>query len=369
VLRETWVPETNMLHVDGSMGEGGGQVLRTALALSLLTAQPFRIENIRARRRNPGLAAQHLAAVKAAATIGSSRVEGGVKGSTALTFEPGPVRPGRYRFDVGTAGSTSLVLQTVFLPLALGREPSDLVLEGGTHVPWSPCFHYLALQWAPALAGLGAGVDLELETPGFYPKGGGRVRALVRPAERALDALHLPVRGELLRLRVISGVSNLDRSIAERQARRAAARVEGLGVPASAEVLRFTGPSAGTFLVLLAEFVHARFCATALGERGKPAEAVADEAAGELLAFLATDEAMEPHLADQLLLPLALAAGTSEFTVARVTRHLLTNAEVIRIFLPAAQVEVQGSEEKPGRVGMRGAGLSPAGRRRKEGAG
>ncbi len=343
-----------MIVIDGSMGEGGGQVLRTSLALSLLAGTPFRIGNIRANRTRPGLAAQHLKSVEAAAAVGSARVEGAARGSTALTFEPGEVRAGGYRFEVGTAGATSLVLQTVALPLALAPAESSLTVTGGTHVPWSPSFHYLDRQWRPVLADLGLRVEVALKGLGFYPRGGGTLEARLGPGREPPRPLRLEDRGRLLRVTGRSAAAGLPASIAERQARRARERLASLGVPVEVATEVLDAPSPGTFLFLEALFERARCCATGLGERGKPAERVADEAVDEVEAYVRSGAAVDEHLADQILLPLALAEGGSAFTTARVTRHLTTNAEVIRRFLPGAGITVEGGEGSPGRVAVRG---------------
>lgn len=345
-----------MIHVDGSMGEGGGQVLRSALTLSLLTQTPFRIENIRAGRPKPGLAAQHLKSVEAAAAVGEARVEGAAKGSTEILFEPGEIRPGRHRFDIGTAGSTSLVLQTVVCALGLAAASSQVTVTGGTHVPWSPCFHFLDLQWAPFLRDVGFVLRLRMSRAGFYPRGGGVVSAEVGRVTGPLKPLRLPERGSLLRIRGISGVGRLNQSIAERQKRQAMARLEALGVPIEIQARNVPASSPGTFLVLVAEFERSRCCASALGERGKPAETVADEAVDQIREALDTGAAVDAYVADQLLLPLALVRGESEFATARVTKHLGTNAEVVRRFLPDVRVEICGEEGGPGRVRISGVG-------------
>ncbi len=341
---------SHWVDIDGAMGEGGGQVLRSSLTLSLLTGRPVRIFNIRARRPKPGLRPQHLKAVEAAAMVGGAEVEGARLGASTLLFQPGQVRPGDYHLDIGTAGATSLVLQTVFLPLALAAGESSLTLEGGTHVPWSPCYHYLAWQWLPWMARLGLQAELSMDRPGFYPEGGGRVRARIHGGGR-LQGLTLLDRGALREVEGLSAVCELDLSIARRQQRRALARLEGLGCPLRVEVERWRGRSRGTVLLLLARFEHSQFCAFSLGARGKPAERVADEAAQALLDFLETPGVFDEHLADQLLLPLALAPEPSTLLTPRLTRHLLTNAEVIRAFLPV-RIEVEGQEGEPGRVAV-----------------
>ena len=171
-----------MIELDGSMGEGGGQVLRSALTMSILTSQAFTIQNIRAQRQKPGLMAQHLKAVDAAAAVSRAAVDGARLGSSHLEFYPGEIRAGRYQFDIGTAGATSLVLQTIAIPLSFAGSASSVIITGGTHVPWSPCFHYLDLQWRYWLERIGFNLDLTLDLAGFYPQGGGRISCVIRPA-------------------------------------------------------------------------------------------------------------------------------------------------------------------------------------------
>ncbi|MBC7186856.1 MAG: RNA 3'-terminal phosphate cyclase [Calditrichaeota bacterium] len=344
-----------MVVLDGSMGEGGGQVLRSALTLSLLTGKSFQIQNIRARRPKPGLMAQHLKAIEAAASVGQAQVQGAALGSTTLRFAPGVVTPGTYRFDIGTAGSTSLVAQTVAVPLSRCAAASALTITGGTHVPWSPCFHFLQLHWLPLLAQAGFRISMELERAGFYPEGGGVIRMTVEPAG-PLRPLVRTERGELRKVTGLSAVARLDMSIAERQRRQALRRLAAMGVEAEIELLSLPARSPGTFLFLLADFAHSQCCYYALGERGKPAERVADEAVDQLQRFLATDAAVDEYVADQLVIPLLLADGSSELRVARLTRHLLTNIEVVRSFLPVV-IEVAGQEGEPGSVRIHGPAL------------
>lgn len=345
-----------MIRIDGAAGEGGGQVLRSALTLSLLTCKPFEIVRIRAGRQKPGLMAQHLRAVAAAAAVGGARVEGAQAGSESLVFAPTALRPGHYRFEIGTAGSTSLVLQTVLLPLAFAGAPSAVEITGGTHVAWSPCHHYLELQWLPYLREMGLGADLSLSRAGFYPRGGGQVTARLRPAAR-LKGLALVERGRLERVFCLSAVANLELDVAKRQSRQAQARLAGLTPAIEFRNVALPSPGKGTLFLVLAEFGQSRCCYYALGERGKPAERVADEAVDAFLAFLDADGAIDEYLADQLLLPLAIAQGTSELRTTRVTPHLLTNAEVIRRFLPA-RIDIIGGPGEAGLVRIQG---EPAG--------
>lgn len=344
-----------MLEIDASFGEGGGQVLRSALALSVITRTPMRLTNVRARRPQPGLKPQHLKAVEAAAQISAARVEGAAPGSQTLVFEPTGLAAGHYAFDIGTAGSTSLLLQTLCLPLSFAAGPSRLSLAGGTHVPWSPCFHYLQWQWLPYLTQIGYHIDCHLERAGFYPRGGGLLHADIVPSHHPRP-LRLGERGRLLRIRGLSAVGRLERSIAERQRSQAIARLNGLGVPLEIEVDEAPAGSPGTFIVLQAEFEGGGYCAFGLGALHKRAEKVADEAADELLANIAAGGAIDAWLADQLLLPLAFAEGESVFSVCRISQHLRTNAELLGYFLPV-RVGIEGEIGEPGGVVVAGMGI------------
>lgn len=341
-----------MLNIDGSIGEGGGQVLRTSLALAAITGKAFRMTNIRRRRAKPGLMPQHLKAVEAASAVGMARVEGDRFGSQELVFEPTGIRSGQFHFDIGTAGATSLVLQTIVYPLSFGPADADLTLVGGTHVPWSPCFHYLQLHWLRYMEKIGFAIDLKLESAGFYPRGGGRIHATIRPASK-LSPLQMLDRGSLKRIRGISAVANLSTEVAERQKRQAHRRLGELSQLAEFEILSIPALSPGTFLMLLAEFENSQCCFYGLGARGKPAERVADEAVNELRDFMSTDGCVDHYLADQLVLPLALASGKSDVKASRITQHLTTNAEVVRMFLPVS-IEINGKIDEPGSIQMSG---------------
>jgi RNA 3'-terminal phosphate cyclase (ATP) len=277
-----------------------------------------------------------------------AQIEGAQLGSQTLAFHPNGIRSGEFRFDIGTAGATSLVLQTILPPLSFANSSSIVTLIGGTHVPRSPCFHFLQLHWLPYMCGIGFNIQLELETAGFYPRGGGCVRATVQPAT-TLSPLRLTNRGLLKRIRGISAVANLDFNVAERQRRQALKRLGELSTVTEIEILALGSPSKGTLLLLLAEFENSQCCFFGLGARGKPAERVADEAVGELLEFLATDGTVDHYLADQLTLPLALAPGVSELRTSKVTQHLATNAEIVRMFLPVI-IKIDGEIGQPGSV-------------------
>ena len=368
-----------MIEIDGSLGEGGGQVLRTALTLSALTGQPFHLFNIRAGRKNPGLAPQHLTSVRAAAAVCQAEVHGASERSKEIWFAPGgEPRSGEYRFDVreaaqgGSAGAASLIFQTVLLPLMAAEGESRLILRGGTHVPWSPSFHYLRDVYLPALRQMGAEAEVELAAWGFYPVGEGEIRARVSgrgkqkekgskgtetvPGERGGEGageppatlarpFRLTLRGELAEVSGLAVASNLPSHIPQRIADRARSllRAEGLSAEIRPERVRGEGPGAGLFLTAGYQHITAGFLA--LGQRGKTSEQVAEEAVQELLAFHQIEAAVDPHLSDQLLLPCSVAPGLSEYTTSRLTMHLLTNAEVIRMFLPVT-ISISGAGDE-----------------------
>ncbi len=363
-----------MLTIDGSYGEGGGQVLRTSLALSAITGQPVCIENIRAGRRKPGLMPQHLTGVRAAAKVCDAEVDGARLESQTLTFTPWSApRAAAYTFDVaqaargGSAGSVSLILQTVLLPLALAEGTSQVTLRGGTHVAWSPPYDYLKRVYLPTLARLGMRAKVNIRKWGWYPIGGGEVEATVvgqvarneqRVPSDSIGGLDLRERGGLLRVRGVSASSNLPKHIRTRQEGAALQTLRSNGVNARIEVVDVPSKGQGTIVFLWAEFENAVAGFTSLGERGKPAERVAEEAAQDLLTFLETDAALDRHLADQLVLPLALASGPSQFTTETVTQHLLTNAWVVNQFLPG-RVHVEGAEGQPGTCWIGAMNLKP----------
>jgi RNA 3'-terminal phosphate cyclase (ATP) len=340
-----------LLELDGSFGEGGGQILRTSLALSLLTGMPFHLRNVRAKRAKPGLQPQHLRSVLAAAAVGNAQIKGASIGSTDLVFEPGPVTAGRHRFDIGTAGATGLVLHTVYLPLALrGDGPSEVTLTGGTHVTTSPSYHFLDATWRCYLELMGFQIRLRLDRPGFYPRGGGVVRAFLQPCAMP-RGLTLGERGEV-KVWGTSAVAGFDRSIARRQARRAGFRLKHQGIEAEIGEESWEG-GLGTVIVLYVETGSVPATFVGLGARGKPAEAVADEAVEQVLAYLFAGNALvDSHSADQLVLPLALAEGPSEYRTTEITLHLTTNVAVIRRFLDR-EILLEGGEGRPGRVVIR----------------
>lgn len=339
---------SNLIEIDGSFGEGGGQILRTSLALSLLTGKGFHLRNVRARRPKPGLQPQHLQSVQAAATIGKAQLNGASLGSCDLVFEPGEITAGNYTFDIGTAGATALVLHTIYLPLALrGQDPSELTLVGGTHVSTSPSYHFLDSTWRRYLEHFGLHVGLRILRPGFYPRGGGCIKAFIQPCQ-GLRGVTLPERGKV-KVSGVSAVAGLDKKIAQRQARRALHRLERQGLTADIKEESWEG-GLGSVVHLELDTVPVPTAFFALGARGKSSEDVADEAVDHLLSYLKVGKALvDSHSADQILLPLALAKGPSEYETTEVTLHLTTNVSVIKHFLDR-EIVCEGEEGQSGRV-------------------
>ncbi|MFQ5656498.1 MAG: RNA 3'-terminal phosphate cyclase [Candidatus Methylomirabilales bacterium] len=340
-----------MLRIDGSYGEGGGQILRTALALGTVLERPVVIERIRARRKVAGLQAQHLVGVKALAEITAAETKGAKIGSTSLRFSPTRITHGEYQWDVGTAGAISLVLQTVLIPLAFSSGPSQISITGGTHVPWSPPFPYIEQVLLPFLERMGLRASLILRRWGYYPKGGGLVEGKIQPS--TLHPLTLTRRGQLGEIVGVSAVARLPSHVAERQRDQALSRLRPLGLPCRIELKSVEARNPGTILFLLVQSETGRAGFSSLGEKGKPAERVADEACDQLFTYLQREGVADPHLADQLLLPMVLASGSSSVATTHVTQHLLTNAWVVEQFLPG-HVRVEGEIGEPGLVIVEG---------------
>ena len=340
-----------MLQIDGSRGEGGGQVLRTSLALSMITGTPIRIVNIRARRSKPGLMRQHLTAVQAAAAVSKARVEGAAVGAREITFTPSAVTPGDYHFSIGTAGSTTLILQTVLPALILASGPSQLKLEGGTHNPLAPPFEFLDRAFLPLLQRMGPTVGVQLNRAGFYPAGGGRLSVTVHPVEK-LQGFDLLERGEIQNRRSTVLLANLPAHIAEREGKK-------LGELTSWDPLSFeirhidaAGPGNAVLLELESENVTEIF--TAFGEVGVSAEAVAEKAVREMREYLKAGVPVGEHLADQLLLPLALA-GSGSYRTLPLSLHARTQVDLIPEFL-GVRITVEEEEGGGRRVGVGNAG-------------
>lgn len=320
----------SVLTIDGSHGEGGGQILRTSLALSLVTGTPFRMINIRAGRQKPGLMRQHLTALQAAALIGNATVEGAQTGARDIMFTPGTVKPGEYSFAVGTAGSATLVLQTVLPALLTLRDKSTLTLEGGTHNPFAPPFDFLERSFLPLINRMGPRVDVTLQRYGFYPAGGGQFTVGIEPAAVLLP-IDLTEQGEITRRCVRAVVAGLPRSIAERELdtvrKRFAWPDEVFSIE---EVHNSRGPGNVVFIELHRKNVTE--IVTGFGEAGLPAEQVAERAVKLTRLYLASTAPAGCYLADQLLLPMALAGG-GRFRTMQPSRHAVTNIDIIRKFL------------------------------------
>lgn len=340
------------LGIDGNYGEGGGQVLRTALSLSSILNKPIQLYNIRKGRKIPGLQPQHLTCVKACQLISSATVSGAELGSQQIEFAPEQLSGDSFEFDVsekrGSAGSTSLIIQSLLLPLLFAPRSSSVTLHGGTHVPWSPPYHYLEGVFLPTIARMGGRIKLSLKAWGWYPQGGGKLNARIDPAKE-LAPLTLTDRGDLKSLRGISAVSNLPLSIAERQRDRGLKILKRSGIDARIDLQEGPSPGKGTILFLLAEFEHTLAGFSALGAIRKRAEQVAEEACQEFLEFYQSSAAIDHRLADQLIPYLALAKGKSTFTTSKISSHLLTNIWVVQQFLPV-EVMVEGEKGKEGKI-------------------
>lgn len=328
-----------MITIDGTYGEGGGQIIRSAVALAAITQTPIEILNIRGGRPKPGLQAQHLTAVRAMAELCGAELIGDALGSVYLSFTPiRPVRAGHYRFDIGTAGSCNLVLQTILVPLALAEGPSEIRVTGGTHNPMAPTFHYLAEVTLPCLSLMGLKAELAVESYGFYPKGGGHV-VLRLPGGAELSGLNLTARAQHLVPKGHVLTVGLPDHVGPR-GEKALRSVVGPEFRVRQESAVNVGPGAAAHVTVASGGGFAGF--TGLGERGKPMEKVASEPAHAYLAWLKSGATVDEHLADQLVLPAALAKSPTSYRTNVVTNHLRTMAWLIPQFLPA-QVQIDES--------------------------
>lgn len=319
-----------MITIDGSYGEGGGQIMRTALGLSLVTGKPFTISHIRAKRKNPGLMRQHLTALNAAVAVGKADVQGNEPGSRSFTFEPQTIQSGSYRFSIGTAGSCTLVLQTVLPALMMTDKPSEIILEGGTHNPFAPPYDFLAKAFLPVLKTMGPQVRAELKKPGFYPAGGGRIHVSITPSPQ-LKVIDLTTRGPVVRKQAVATVVNLSRSIAERELSVIRQKMSLADEDLQANVMNHaSGP--GNVVTIDIQSRHVTEVFTGFGERGVSAERVAKACVKEAREYLVSSAAVGRHLADQLLVPMALAGG-GRYSTLSPTGHTFTNIEIIKRFL------------------------------------
>jgi RNA 3'-terminal phosphate cyclase (ATP) len=348
-----------MIEIDGSHGEGGGQVLRTALSLSCLSGKPFRMHNIRKGRKRPGLMQQHLMSIRAAQVLSGARVEGDNIGSQDIAFSPGIVRGGDFYFDIKTAGSAMLVLQTLLPALITAGKKAAVRLRGGTHVPFSPSYHYIEGVFLPCLKEIGADVRMSITSYGFYPRGGGEIRAELL-ASGELQPIRKIERGQVTKITGYSAAGNLSPSIAERQRKAALEKIRSdiheLPFPGEIDILNVMTPGQGTFIHIQSEAEHSNAGFTALGKRGKRAEAVGEEAASGFIRYYATGAALDPYLPDQVALYLSLCGKKSMFTTSRLTGHLVTNLWVIGRFHEFSH-SVEGLIGEPGMVKIGGRGF------------
>lgn len=332
-----------MITIDGSEGEGGGQVLRHSAALSLVTGEPFRIINIRGNRAKPGLMRQHVTAIEAACAVGNAETTGLAVGSCELTFRPGKVMHGNYHFSVGTAGSTSLVLQTVLMPLIFADAPSRLVLEGGTHNMMAPPFEFIARCFLPIINRMGPKVSAKLVRHGFYPRGGGRIEVEIEPAPlRRIECIE---RGQLMSRSATAYVAGLSGEIAEREIKEARKRLPDW--PEDAFSIRTLPESVGpgNIIMIEAAFEKVTEISSGFGKLGSSSESIAKDAARRLAGFLASEAFAGPYLADQILLPFALS-GAGQFTTVKPSQHSRTAANIIERFT-GRQARFEENDEGP----------------------
>ena len=331
-----------MITIDGSFGEGGGQIIRTSLALALITGKAFRVYNVRAGRAKPGLQRQHLTAVMSAATIGHAKVDGAGLGAKEFTFVPGEVVPGEYTFSIGTAGSTMLVLQAVLPPLMIAGGPSLLMFEGGTHNVHAPPFEFIEKTFLPLVNRTGPNVSVELQRYGFYPPGGGRFNVYVEPAA-ALGRLDLLERGPVISERARALVVNIPAHVGERELQVVSQQMGWTQDQLELETSR-NAVSGGNVLTIEIESEYLTEVFTGIGERGVRAEVIASRAVREAQRYLDIGAPVGEHLADQLLIPLALAGGGA-YTTGPLSPHTTTNIEVVRKVLPVEIRRTQLTED------------------------
>ncbi len=319
-----------MLTIDGSFGEGGGQILRSSLALSMVTGRPFRIEKIRAGRRKPGLMRQHLTATTAAAQIAQADVHGASIGSTAVEFRPGRIKPGEYTFAIGTAGSTTLVLQTILPALLTASAPSRLTFEGGTHNPFAPPFDFLAKAFLPLINRMGPTVTATLERPGFYPAGGGRFTVAIEPTPK-LTGFALMRKGEIVARHARVLLADLADHVAEREINVLKHKTGWEDACFTLERIKNShGPGNVVMIEIQAEHVTEVF--TGFGEVNRSAEAVATHALQQYQRWLKADVPVSVYLADQIMLPLAIS-GQGRYATMPLSQHSITHIELIKRFL------------------------------------
>jgi RNA 3'-terminal phosphate cyclase (ATP) len=338
------------IRVDGSYGEGGGQILRTSLSLSAYLGIPVEVVNIRKNRKYPGLMPQHLTAVKACLAVCGGTAEGAEINSERLLFKPGKPKAGKYSFNVAehkkSAGSATLVFQTILLPLLFANGESHVTIQGGTHVPWSPPATYVRQVFLPVLGRLGCQTFFKIKRWGWYPEGGGEIYCRIK-STHALRPYQFDNRGELKRIYGVSAVSNIGNNVVDRQAKSALKHLRDLKLKGDIKTKDISTSGKGSIVMLTAEFERVRAGFSVLGEKGLPAEKVAEQAVEDLNNFLGKSVCLDHYLADQLVPYVAVCKQRIEMNISKITSHLLTNLWVTQKFLPI-DYDLRGPMNLPG---------------------
>ncbi len=319
-----------LIIIDGT--EGGGQILRTALALSIINRKPFKIINIRRSRSKQGLQPQHLEGIKAAIQISSGEAEGVKIGSKELIFIPKEIKYSQYKFDILTAGSISLLFHTIYLALSFAKKGSNLIMKGGTHVPWSPTYNYLKECWQWFMSKIGLKININMRRAGFFPHGGGIIEADVQPVSK-INPVKILQRGKLNKIIIYSAHTNLNNKVAERQAEAAKKVLINYADYMQIKIDSLPSYSKNTTIAITAYFDNTICCYTGLGEKGKPAEKVAEETCKNFIEFLDSNATIDDYMADQILLPLAFCEQNSEFIIRTMTEHFISNIKTIKEFI------------------------------------
>ena len=338
-----------MIKIDGQFGEGGGQIVRSSLTMSMITGQAFSINSIRARRRKKGLLRQHLTCLKAAQQICDAKVSGVEMGSTKFTFEPKKLKGGNYHFEIGSAGSTMLVLQTILPALLMADSESNVLISGGTHAAMAPPFDFVKNVYLKELQQMGAEIDLKLNKYGFYPAGGGEIIAKIKPIKQ-LQPIKITERGELINTKIIGIVSNLPKNIAEREVNHLAKYLDNIG-SIEHNILNVISNGPGNVVMVDMAFENSRELITGFGKLGVSRKTIARETLSNVQDFLKVQVPIGEHLADQLLIPLAIA-GQGEFITSKPSLHTLTNIEVIKQFINKDIVITQLDDEAKWKISL-----------------